>query len=59
MSFPSVFIALVIAFALLLGAFLIPRARPRGEVDQPNADFVRATGKCAKCLSRQQVFHHP
>jgi formate-dependent nitrite reductase cytochrome c552 subunit len=54
MSFRSVFIALVIAFALVLGAFLVQRARPRSEVDQPNADFVRATGKCAECHSRQQ-----
>jgi hydroxylamine dehydrogenase len=54
MSFRSVFMALVIAFALILGAFLIQRARPRIEVEQPNADFVRATGKCAECHSRQQ-----
>jgi hydroxylamine dehydrogenase len=54
LSFRSVFIALVIAFALVLGAFLIHRARPRGEVDQPTADFVRASGKCAECHSRQQ-----
>ena len=31
MSFRSVFIAVVIAFALILGAFLINRARPRVE----------------------------
>jgi len=54
MSFRSVFIAVVIAFTLILGAFLVQRARPRGEVDQPNAAFVRATGKCAECHSRQQ-----
>src|SRR5207248_5885512 len=54
MSFRSVFIAIVIAFALVLGAFLIHRARPRAEVEQPSADFVRATGKCAECHSRQQ-----
>ncbi|HEU0370098.1 MAG TPA: hypothetical protein VFR42_12850 [Candidatus Acidoferrum sp.] len=49
MSFRSVFMALAIAFALILGAFLIQRARPRIETDQPNADFVKATGKCAEC----------
>jgi hypothetical protein len=54
MSFRSVFVALTIAFALILGAFLIQRARPRIETDQPNADFVKATGKCAECHSRQQ-----
>ena len=54
MSFRSVFVALTIAFALILGAFLIERARPRIETDQRNADFVKATGKCAECHSRQQ-----
>ena len=54
MSFRSVFIALTIGFALILGAFLVQRARPRVETDQPNADFVKATGKCAECHSRQQ-----
>lgn len=53
-SFRSVFIATVIAFALIVGAFLIQRARPKVEVDQPNADFVRASGKCAECHARQQ-----
>lgn len=54
MPFRPVFIAIVIAFALILGAFLIQRARPRVELDQPNAAFVRATGKCAECHSRMQ-----
>jgi hypothetical protein len=47
MSFRSVFIALTIAFALILSALLIQRALPRVETDQPNADFVKATGRCA------------
>ncbi|HVO59587.1 MAG TPA: multiheme c-type cytochrome [Terriglobales bacterium] len=54
MSFRSVFIAVVIAFALVLGAFLINRARPRVETEQPSAAFVRATGKCAECHARTQ-----
>ena len=54
MSFRSVFIAVVIAFALILSAFLINRARPKAETDQPGADFVRASGKCAECHSRLQ-----
>jgi hydroxylamine dehydrogenase len=54
MSFRNVFVAVVIAFALIVGAFMIQYARPRVEVDQPNASFVRATGKCAQCHSRQQ-----
>jgi hydroxylamine dehydrogenase len=54
MSFRAVFIAILIAFALILSAFLVQRARPRPEVDQPNASFVKATGKCAECHAHQQ-----
>src|SRR5690348_14585526 len=54
MSFRSVFIAVVIAFALILGAFLINRARPRVETEQAASNFVRASGKCAECHSRLQ-----
>jgi len=54
MSFRSVFIAISVSFALILSAFLLNRARPRVEVDQPTADFVRATGKCAECHANQQ-----
>ena len=55
MSFRSVFMALAIVFALILGVFLVQRARarPRIETDQPNADFVKATGECAECHPRQ------
>ena len=54
MSFRSVFLAVVIAFALILGAFLVNRARPAVETAQPTADFVRASGKCAECHARLQ-----
>jgi len=54
MSFRPVFVAVVIAFGLIVGAFLINRARPRSEVNQPSAEAVRATGKCAECHSAQQ-----
>jgi len=54
MSFRSVFLAVVIAFALVLGAFLVNRARPKVETEQPSAEFVRATGKCAECHARTQ-----
>jgi hydroxylamine dehydrogenase len=54
MSFRSVFIAVVIAFALIVSAFLVNRARPRSETDQPSASLVRASGKCAECHSQQQ-----
>ena len=54
MSFRSVFIAVTVAFALILAAFLVNRARPRIETDQPTADFVKASGKCAECHARLQ-----
>ncbi len=54
MSFRSVFIAIVIGFALIVAAFMINRQRPKVETDQPNAALVRATGKCAECHLRQQ-----
>jgi hypothetical protein len=59
MSFRSGFVALTIAFALILGAFLIQRARPRIETDQPNADFVKATGKVRRMPFPPAVFHRP
>jgi len=52
--FRSVFIAVVIAFALIVGAFLINRARPKVETEQPTASLVRASGKCAECHLRTQ-----
>lgn len=55
MSFRSVFIALVIGFGLIVGAYLINRQRPRVETDQPSVAFVKASGKCAECHTRQ---HH-
>ncbi len=54
MSFRSVFLAVLVAFALVISAFLIQRARPKVESDQPSAELVRATGKCAECHSRTQ-----
>ena len=54
MSFRPVFIAVVIAFALIVGAFLVNRARPQVETDRPSAAFVRASGKCAECHVQQQ-----
>lgn len=54
MSFRSVFLATVIAFSLVLAAFLVNRNRPKTETDQPTADLIRATGKCAECHVRTQ-----
>jgi hypothetical protein len=53
MSFRSVFIALVIGFALVIAGYLINRQRPAVETAQPSAAFVKATGKCAECHVRQ------
>ena len=54
MSFRSVFIAVTITFGLILAGFLVNRARPKTETEQPTADFVRASGKCAECHARLQ-----
>lgn len=54
MPFRSVFISIVIAFALIIGAFLINRARPKAETEQPTPELVRATGKCAECHEETQ-----
>lgn len=54
MSFRSVFIALVLSFSLILAGFLLNARRPAVETIQPNASFVRATGKCAACHTRTQ-----
>lgn len=54
MSFRSVFVAVSISFALIVSAFLINRARPKTETEQPGGEFVRASGKCAECHSRTQ-----
>ena len=54
MTFRSVFAAVVIGFALIIGAFLIDSKRPSVETEQPNAAFIRASGKCAECHYRQQ-----
>jgi hypothetical protein len=53
MSFRSVFIAIVLGFALVVAAFLINRQRPKMETEQPSVALVRATGKCAECHYHQ------
>ncbi len=53
MSFRSIFIALVIGFGLIVGAFLVNRQRPAVETSQASSAMVRATGKCAECHSTQ------
>ena len=52
-SFRSVFIAVVIAVAMIVAAFMLNNRRPRVETAQPSASNVRASGKCAECHSRE------
>jgi hydroxylamine dehydrogenase len=54
MNFRAVFIAIAIATALVVSAFLIHSRRPRLELEQPSAALVRATGKCAECHRNSQ-----
>src|SRR3954452_24306775 len=54
MSFRSVFIALVIGTALLVGAYMINWYRPRIVTQQPSAALIRASGKCAECHANLQ-----
>jgi len=54
MRFRSVFIAITVSFALILAAFLVNRARPKVETEQPRSELVRASGKCAECHARTQ-----
>jgi len=44
----------VIGSALIIGAFLVNGRRPSVETQQPDAAFVRASGKCAECHLQQQ-----
>lgn len=54
MNFRAVFIAIVIATGLILAAYLVNSKRPRLVVEQPSADLVRASGKCAECHRNNQ-----
>lgn len=49
MQFRIVFTAVIIATALIVGALILNSRRPLVEVDQPTAQLVRASGKCAEC----------
>lgn len=53
MTFRTLFSTIVIATALLIGAFLLHGLRPAGQLRQPSARFVAATGKCAECHRRE------
>ncbi len=52
-SFRSVFIAVVISVALIVAALIVNGLRPAVEVQQPTAELVEASGKCAECHARE------
>jgi hydroxylamine dehydrogenase len=54
MNFRTVFIAITIATAMIVAAYLVNSRRPRLVVEQPSAAFVRASGKCAECHLNSQ-----
>lgn len=53
MSFRSIVIAVILGVALVVAAFLINWRRPAVELNQPTAEHVKATGKCAECHRRE------
>ena len=53
MSFKSIFISVFLGAVLIAIVLILNAQRPAVEVDQPSADFVRATGKCAECHRRE------
>lgn len=54
MNFRTIFIAIVIATGLIVAAYLVNSQRPRIVVDQPSADYIKASGKCAECHRNNQ-----
>jgi hypothetical protein len=48
-TFRAIFLAVVLATALVIVAFIFNSRRPAVETNQPNGQFVIATGKCAEC----------
>jgi len=52
-SFTGVFIAVLLAAALLIAGFMLHARRPRTDLDEPTAAGVRASGKCAECHVRE------
>ena len=51
--FKTIFISVVIGTLMLAVAVLINVKRPASDIEQPTAEFVRATGKCASCHLRE------
>ena len=53
MAFKSVFIAVFLGSALIIAALIFNARRPAHETEQPKAEFVRSTGKCAACHRKE------
>ncbi len=54
MRFQGVFVAVIIATALIVAALLVNYYRPATVTNQPTAALVRASGKCAECHANLQ-----
>jgi hydroxylamine dehydrogenase len=52
-QFKNVFIAVFIGTALIFLALILHQQRPKSDLAQPHASYVKATGKCAECHSRE------
>ncbi|MDE3128981.1 MAG: nitrate reductase, partial [Gemmatimonadota bacterium] len=48
-----IFLAIVLATALIVSALIVNARRPAIEVQQPSAQLVEASGKCAECHARE------
>ena len=54
MNFRAVFIAIVIGTGLIVSAYIVNSRRPAIVTQQPTADYVKASGKCAECHRNNQ-----
>jgi hypothetical protein len=53
MPFKNIFIAVTLGAALIIAALILNARRSPAERNQPSADLVRASGKCAECHERE------
>lgn len=52
-TFKSIFISIIIGSSLIIAALIFNAKRPAQETEQPKAEFVRSTGKCATCHRKE------
>jgi hydroxylamine dehydrogenase len=52
-AYLSVFLAVTISTALVVGGYVLHAKRPGVELAQPNGKLVEASGKCAECHARE------